>query len=199
MSAGSFVTTALCLLLMLAAAVDIWKLRIPNLFPIAIILLFPLWIYDVGWTPTLWQNAVILLVTFFGGALLFSRGWLGGGDVKLLAAIALWFDFRGAAALFLFVAIGGALLSILFILLRRIVPARLTSEGNIPSLKARGPIPYGVAIAGGALLAILNGQISPQPVPWYQQPSRIGATTGQSDSAASIMISWARDWMPRIA
>jgi len=53
MSAGSFVTTALCLLLMLAAAVDIWKLRIPNLFPIAIILLFPLWIYDVGWTPTL--------------------------------------------------------------------------------------------------------------------------------------------------
>lgn len=135
---------------------------------------------------------------FFGGALVFSRGWLGGGDVKLLAAIALWFDFRGAAALFLFVAIGGALLSVLFILLRRIIPARLTNGGNIPSLKARGPIPYGVAIAGGALLAVLNGQISPQPASWYQQPPRIGATTGQSDSAASIMISWARDWIPRI-
>lgn len=192
-SLGGFVTTALCLLLMLAAVVDIWRLRIPNVFPIAILLLFPLWIYHAGWTPTLWQNAAVLLMIFFGGALVFSRGWLGGGDVKLLAAIALWFDFRGAAALFLFVAIGGALLSILFILLRRIVPARLTNEGNILSLKARGPIPYGVAIAGGALLAILNGQISPQPAPWYQQPSRIGAATGQSDSAASIMINWARD------
>jgi prepilin peptidase CpaA len=192
-SLGGFVTIALCLLLMLAAVVDIWKLRIPNLFPIAILLLFPLWVYHAGWTPTLWQNAVLMLVTFFGGALIFSRGWLGGGDVKLLAATALWFDFKGAAALFLFVAIGGALLSVVFILLRRIVPARLTSEGNIPSLKARGPIPYGVAIAGGALLAVLSGQISPQPIPWYLRPLRIGATTIQSDSAASIMINWARD------
>ena len=49
-------------------------------------------------------------------------------------------------------------------------PARLTDKGNIPSLEARGPIPYGVAIAGGALLAILSGQISPQPLPWYMRP-----------------------------
>ena len=197
-SLSSFVTISLCLLLMLAAVVDVWKLRIPNLFPIAIILLFPLWIYHAGSTPMLWQNAVVLLATFLGGALVFSRGWLGGGDVKLLAATALWFDFKGAAALFLFIAIGGALLSVVFILLRRIVPARLTDKGNIPSLEARGPIPYGVAIAGGALLAILSGQISPQPLPWYMRPSRIDATTGQSDSAANIMISWAREWMPSV-
>jgi prepilin peptidase CpaA len=191
-SLGTAVISLLCVLLALAAAVDIWKLRIPNLFPVAIILLLPLWIYHTGWSGTLWQNGVVFLVAFFGGALLFSRGWLGGGDVKLLAAAALWFDFKGAAALFLYVAIGGVLLSIVFILLRRLLPERLTG-GNIPSLKARGPIPYGVAISGGAMLAILGGNVSPQPLPWYRQPLDLTATTGQSVSAASIMINWARD------
>jgi prepilin peptidase CpaA len=189
-SLDTVVISLLCMLLALAALIDIWKLQIPNLFPVAIILLLPAWVYHTGWNNSLWQNGAVFLVAFFGGALLFSRGLLGGGDVKLLAAAALWFDFRGAAALFLYVAIGGILLSIAFILLRRLLPERLTG-GNIPSLKARGPIPYGVAIAGGAVLAILGSNINPQPVPWYRQPLKL--TTDYKVSAASIMINWARD------
>ncbi|QDZ08642.1 peptidase [Sphingomonas panacisoli] len=190
MSLGNLITLALCVILTFAAAVDIWKLRIPNVFPIAIILLFPAWVYHAGWSTSLWQNWIVFTVAFLGGAVIFSRGWLGGGDVKLLAATALWFDFKGAASLFLFVAIGGVLLSIVFVVLRRVIPARLASA-DIPSLKPRGPIPYGVAIAGGAVLAIIGGQISPQ-APWYRE-MRIAANTDHMVSAASIMISWARD------
>lgn len=191
---------ALYAVLAFAAVMDVWKLRIPNLFPAAVILLFPAWMYACGWNAQLWQNAVIFIGTFLGGLFLFSRGWLGGGDVKLMAAIALWFDFKGAAALFLWMGLGGAMLAIVFVLLRRTLPAGLIQSGA-PSLKPGGPIPYGLAIAAGAMLAIVGGNINPQPRPWYLDPAsltgdrRVGAADGPSSatphiaSAASIMMS----------
>ncbi|WEK42501.1 MAG: prepilin peptidase [Candidatus Sphingomonas colombiensis] len=153
-----------------AAVMDIWKLRISNIFPAAVILLFLLWAYSCGWGFQLWQNAIGFALTFMGGLFLFSRGWMGGGDVKLFAAMALWFDFTGVAALYLYTAIGGAILSIAFILLRRMLPQRVALSADVPSLKVRGPIPYGLAISAGAILAIVGGNASPQPKPWYLQP-----------------------------
>jgi len=164
---------ALYLVLALAALTDVWKLRIPNIFPAAIILLFPVWMYSCGWNAQLWQNALVFVGTFLGGLFLFSRGWLGGGDVKLMAAIALWFDFKGAAALYLWMGIGGALLAIAFIILRRMLPAGIAQSTNVASLKARGPIPYGLAISAGAMLAIIGGNINPQPKAWYLDPASL--------------------------
>jgi len=43
------------------------------------------------------------------------------------------------------------------------LPAGFTDSTNVPSLKARGPIPYGLAISAGAMLAIVGGNINPQP------------------------------------
>lgn len=197
----NIILVALYGVLALAALMDVWKLRIPNLFPAAVILLFPGWMYACGWGGGLWQNVIVFLGTFLGGLFLFSRGWLGGGDVKLLAAIGLWFDFKGAAALYLWIGIGGALLAIVFILLRRTLPAGLTRSGNIPSLKAGGPIPYGLAISAGAMLAIVGGNVNPQPRPWPFDPVRPpsqrvfgaalpgAAAPSHIASAASIMIS----------
>jgi prepilin peptidase CpaA len=172
-SLHTIVLIALYLVLVFAALSDVWKLRIPNLFPAAVILLFPVWMYSCGWNAQLWQNAVVFIGTFLGGLFLFSRGWLGGGDVKLMTAIALWFDFKGAAALYLWMGIGGGLLAIAFIVLRRMLPAGLTQSTNVPSLKARGPIPYGLAISAGAILAIVGGNINPQPKPWYLDPASL--------------------------
>ena len=124
-SLQNIVLIALYGTLALAALMDVWKLRISNLFPAAVILLFPAWMYACGWGGGQWQNAIVFIATFLGGLTLFSRGWLGGGDVKLLAAIALWFDFKGAAALFLWIGLGGAALAIVFILLRRLLPAAI--------------------------------------------------------------------------
>lgn len=170
--------------LALAASMDVWKLRISNLFPAAIILMFPAWMYACGWGGGLWQNAIVFVATFLGGLVLFSRGWLGGGDVKLLAAIALWFDFKGAAALYLWIGLGGAVLAVAFILLRRMLPTAVTASGNIPSLKAKGPIPYGLAIAAGAMLAIVGGNVNPQPPARPLDPSSLLRRIGATDLAA---------------
>jgi|GEM_PF-215362 len=199
MSLQNIVLIALYGVLAIAALMDVWKLRIPNVFPAAVILLFPAWMYACGWGGGLWQNAIVFVGTFFGGLFLFSRGWLGGGDVKLLAAIALWFDFKGAAALYLWIGMGGAVLAIAFILLRRMLPATITASGSIPSLKAKGPIPYGLAISAGAMLAILGGNVNPRPQPRPLDPASLFKRIGAADvpsappdhiaSAASIMIS----------
>jgi prepilin peptidase CpaA len=159
-------TIAIWLLLALlagAAAMDLWRLRIPNYYPLAVMALFLGWLGISATHAGIWQNAVMFGFTLIAGMALFARGWLGGGDVKLLAATALWFDFAGAAGLFLYVAVGGTLLSLVFIILRRILPASLST--NAPALKPYGPIPYGIAISGGAALAILGGGINPHPTP----------------------------------
>ena len=151
-----------------AAAMDLWRLRIPNFFPVAIVALYVVWFAINVPFLGIWQNAVMFAVTLAGGTFLFTKGWLGGGDAKLLAAIALWFDFMGGASLLFYVSIGGAVLSLIFIFLRRMIPANVAARTNAATLKARGPIPYGIAIAGGAALAILTGQINPAPASQQQ-------------------------------
>lgn len=163
-----------------AAAMDLLRLRIPNYFPVAIVILFFAWVALSASHSGIWQNAVLFGFTLFGGMVLFSRGWLGGGDVKLLAAIALWFDFAGAASLFFYVSIGGLLLSLIFVILRRMLPARLTINATAPALKRNGPIPYGIAISGGAALAILGGGIHPAP----SRPAYAGIHASSLEPAA---------------
>ena len=150
-------------LLVGAAAMDLWRLRIPNFFPLAIIALYIVWVGQSASHAGIWQNVVMFAFTLAGGTFLFSLGWLGGGDAKLLAAAALWFDFTGASGLFFCVALGGALLSLMFIIVRRLIPAALAARTTAAALKPRGPIPYGIAISAGAALAILSGGINPHP------------------------------------
>src|SRR5579885_1849441 len=72
--------------LMAAAAFeDFRRFTIPNTLTIAIGLLWPLsFAAPPGLYPVLADLACGLAV-FAAGALLFARGWLGGGDVKLLS------------------------------------------------------------------------------------------------------------------
>jgi prepilin peptidase CpaA len=141
-------------LVVLAALQDVAQLRISNLFPVAVVALFAAWVAVRGLEPDLWQNGLVFLVTLLVGMLLFSRGWLGGGDVKLLAAIALWFDMSGGLALIVYVAMGGGLLALLFLIARRLIPAPRDGRVRPPALRPRGPIPYGIAIATGTILCL---------------------------------------------
>jgi prepilin peptidase CpaA len=88
------------------------------------------------------------------GAFLFSRGWLGGGDVKLAAVIALWAgpsrltDFATVAAI-----VGVALAAVMLSPLRRRMPA--PPEGVAADF--RQPMPFGAPLAaGGAWVALLH-------------------------------------------
>jgi prepilin peptidase CpaA len=145
---------ALSGLVVLAALQDVAQLRISNLFPVSVVALFAAWVAVRGLEADLWQNGLAFLVTLLVGMLLFSRGWLGGGDVKLLAAIALWFDISGGLALVVYVAMGGGLLALLFLIARRLIPAPRNGRTRPPALTPRGPIPYGIAIAAGTILCL---------------------------------------------
>src|SRR5260370_24293776 len=77
-----------------AAVEDFRRLMIPNALTLALCVLWPL---HLATAPTITLAAALGaagcgLAVFLAGALLFSRGLVGGGDVKLLTAATLWAD-----------------------------------------------------------------------------------------------------------
>lgn len=95
--------------------------------------------------------------------LLWGAGWMGGGDAKLLGSIALLVPPGSILPTLSAVAIFGAALALPYILLRgrldRPVPTRRSMGLFVRSWRAErfrlrrgGPLPYGVAIALGAVL-----------------------------------------------
>ena len=105
-----------------------------------------------------------LLLTILGG--LWLRGFIGGGDVKLIPAVALVLPPSSVPAFVLSVAIAGGVLALLYLVLPYLVqrPRPGPRRGLLArALKAeawrvhrRGPLPYAVAIAGGALPIIVH-------------------------------------------
>lgn len=148
-----------------AALQDLWRLRISNILPVMLVALFPLWVWRTGFETDLWQNAALFAFSLSAGLLLFSRKWLGGGDVKLFAASALWFDFHAAPYLLMAITLGGGVLGLLFILVRRLLPKNTAELTGWVCLKPKGPIPYGIAIAVGSILCGQFYGFNPAPPP----------------------------------
>ena len=98
-------------------------------------------------------GAIVLVLGFAA----FARGWVGGGDAKLLAACSLWFGPGAVLGFLCFTAAAGGGLALVWMLER---PARyaLARGGFDIGLNATGELPYGVAIAAGALgAAVVTG------------------------------------------
>ncbi|PVB59370.1 prepilin peptidase [Labrenzia sp. 011] len=100
-------------------------------------------------------HAMGLLVVFpvcFG---FFAAGWMGGGDVKFISAIALWVGFSPELTAFvLLVGVYGMLLTFALLFFRKfeIVPVALATQDWFLRLHdRRGGIPYGIAIAAAGL------------------------------------------------
>jgi len=149
-----WIIIAAAIVLALAAVQDIASLRIANLFPVLMVALYAVWVAMVGWNGSLWLNAASFLAMLGVGIIMFGRGWLGGGDVKLLAATALWFPLAGLPALIAYVTMIGGLMTLVLIALRRVVMSGSGDQIRNPVLKPKGPIPYGVAIAVGAIACL---------------------------------------------
>ena len=147
--APSWTVWIIIALLAAAALEDMWRLRISNFTCGAVLAASVVAIALSGPTYDLWQNAVVFIAALVFGTLLFSAGWMGGGDVKLFAAVSLWFKFDGALRLVAFVLIAGGLVAVIFIL-ARLLRGRKSRAQPI----GRGQIPYGVAIALGAVFAL---------------------------------------------
>lgn len=99
--------------------------------------------------------------------LLWRRGWVGGGDVKLLAAITLLAPPGGVLNLLLTVSLaGGALAALYLALIRAGLPAlragsraapRRVLRAELWRIRRRGPLPYACAISAGGLLTLFGG------------------------------------------
>jgi prepilin peptidase CpaA len=88
------------------------------------------------------------------GFALFAPGWIGGGDAKLAAALALWLGFEPLLAWFvLFAMWGGALTGVTMLARKTPLPLALAGVPWIARLHdpASG-VPYGIALAAGTLM-----------------------------------------------
>jgi prepilin peptidase CpaA len=137
-------------LLIVAAAMDVRARTIPNWLTLAVAALAPAWWVASGLDlhPILIRIlcAVALLLVL---AALFFAGAIGGGDVKLLVALALWLSPGTLLTLLFWMAICGGLLSLFMVAFHHI-------RGNGGAIE----VPYGVAIALPAVLIIANHFLS---------------------------------------
>jgi prepilin peptidase CpaA len=139
---------AFALVLAVAAAQDVRTLRIPNIISVAVLLIALGHALLVPAPAPFWHHLLSFLIVFAGGLVLFSIGWLGGGDVKLFAAAAAWFGLADLAWFVAAVLMTGALLTLVMIGGRLIVSAGASWR----SMRSNRSIPYGVAIATAAIL-----------------------------------------------
>lgn len=145
-SAPVWLAVVLLLTLLAAGIEDVSRLRISNITCLAVLAEAILAIAIEGFSPNLWQNGVALLCVLVVGTAAFAARFLGGGDVKLLAALALWLDLKHLAWLIAAVFIAGGLVAVAYLSMRLIT----TGVAGVRQKDRR--IPYGIAIAAGAVL-----------------------------------------------
>ncbi len=94
--------------------------------------------------------ALVLVVAF----VFFARGWIGGGDAKLVAATALWFGFGHLLDYLIWASLLGGALTLLLLQFRRLdLPQVLARQKWIERLHDAGAgVPYGIALAAAALI-----------------------------------------------
>ena len=137
-----------------AAISDLATLTISNRLPIALIagfvLLAPVAAMDWQSFAMHWAAGGIVLAAGFA---CFACGWIGGGDAKLAAAIALWLgwpsflDFVALSATF-----GGVLTLVILSFRQSVLPAFVIRQPWVQRLHdERAGVPYGVALAAAAL------------------------------------------------
>lgn len=138
-------------LLLVAAGYDFFQRRIPNWTVVGLLVVFVL-AAAMGVTPTSWTSSLAAFaVALAGGGVLYLLGWIGAGDTKLFAAAALFAGMAHLPLLFVGTALAGGLYAVAVLVIRpKEVMRGMTRRGRTDG-KLRG-IPYGVAIAAGALL-----------------------------------------------
>jgi prepilin peptidase CpaA len=136
---------ALAALLVVAAVIDVRTFTISNRLNLTVALLAPLYWLSVALSP--WPGVAIQLgaatTVFLVLAGAFYAGMMGGGDVKLAAALALWFPPAATLKFLVFMSLAGGALTLVLLVWHR----AKRREG-------RPEIPYGVAIAFGALAVL---------------------------------------------
>jgi prepilin peptidase CpaA len=147
-----YILTGALILLLIAAMIDDLRRRIiENWLNLAIALMAPLFWWSIG--MAFWPDVVIqigfAIGIFLFFTIFFALGQFGGGDLKLIGALALWFPIITLVKMLLIMSIIGGVLTVIAYAWHK-------------SGKKSGPVetPYGVAIAIAALWAISQRYIN---------------------------------------
>ncbi|MCA1198228.1 prepilin peptidase [Sphingomonas sp. R647] len=143
----------LLVLILVSAGIEDARIReISNWKNAAIALLALPWWFAMGLSP--WPDMAIQLgvavAVFALFAAAFQFGMMGGGDVKMIAALALWFPFDQLVTLLVIMSLAGGAITLVMLVEKWV---RRRSE--------QPEIPYGIAIAIAALLTIREPIFNP--------------------------------------
>lgn len=142
-------------MLIFAAVSDLMTMTIPNRISLILLAAFPLAAFlgglDLGDVGLHAATGFAVLLLGFG---MFAANWIGGGDAKFAAVIALWF---GPIAVLewtvLFALFGGGLTFILLATRRMPLPVALAGYPWISRLHdPRTGVPYGIALSAAGLM-----------------------------------------------
>lgn len=143
----------LLVLILVSAGIEDARIReISNWKNAAIALLALPWWFAMGLSP--WPDMAIQLGIALGVfalfAAAFSFGMMGGGDVKMIAALALWFPFNQLVTLLIIMSLAGGAITLVML-----VEKWLRRRSEQPE------VPYGIAIAIAALLTLREPIFNP--------------------------------------
>jgi prepilin peptidase CpaA len=162
MIAEMIVMAVLPFLLALAAGWDLASFTIPNFLQAAMLAGFVvLAIAGRFALPVIGLHLLAGLVGLVIGFTLFALGYIGGGDAKLFAAVALWLGLHDMPAYALAASMLGGLLTLTILAMRQWpLPAFAARQQWIVRLHAeKSGIPYGVALAAGAFVILPHTEI----------------------------------------
>jgi prepilin peptidase CpaA len=138
-----------------AASSDLFTMTISNKISLLLVAGFLVLAPMIGMSPGdiaahLGAGVSILAITFG----FFAFGWIGGGDAKLAAAIALWLGFAQLLPFLLYASLIGGALTLVTLRFRAMpMPRFLVGKVWAERLhQADAGVPYGIALAAAALL-----------------------------------------------
>jgi prepilin peptidase CpaA len=147
---------------MLAASwSDLTSMTIPNWISLVLVAGFLIL------SPFAWQgwdvfgtHILVGVVCFAIGVGMFALGWMGGGDAKLFAATSFWWVWPDLWVYLVFTAIAGGVLAIFLLVGRKYLPVKvLTTDWMHRLFKDEKKMPYGLALAFGALVTLPRSDI----------------------------------------
>ena len=142
---ANITVAVLAAMLIVAAMGDLRTRTIPNWLNAAIALTaIPFWFFSgLSFWPGIASQVAVAMIVFVIFAVAFRFGAMGGGDVKMIAAIALWLPMEAVLKLLVIMSLAGGVLTVAMLLRHK-----LSKSGAILE------IPYGVAIAFGGFWLI---------------------------------------------
>ncbi len=145
-----------------AAVMDLFTMTIPNRVSLALVAGF-FGAAILGGMPMIdiLKHLGVGLAVLAVAILMFSQGWVGGGDAKLLAAAALWFGVDQIVDYIFMVAMFGGLLSLFFMTFRSVIPPVMIvgREWAERLHDKKSGIPYGIALAAAGLWVYPNSDV----------------------------------------